>query len=72
MNVKTLLGINVYLVEFAAVSYSLRLNGCNALGDFLLRKRRFAAFFLPAVIASLCAEVEFSRRIQKTLGKHLW
>ena len=37
MNVRLLLGINVYLLGIADVSYSLRLNGCNALDDFLLR-----------------------------------
>ena len=39
MNVRLLLGINVYLLGVANVSYSFRRDGGNALGDLFLRLR---------------------------------
>jgi hypothetical protein len=37
MNVRLLLGINVYLLGVANVSYSFRRDGGNALGDLFIR-----------------------------------
>ncbi len=39
MNVRLLLGINFYLLGVANVSYSVRRDGGNALGDLFLRLR---------------------------------